>query len=104
MPIRLRVGDLASLGVDDVRLRSDAVADALQNTYAVGRFAAVSTKMQTFCIRSDDCNRLELGQIERQQVLLVLEQYHYFLRGFQCDLAMLRIVGDFFRVVGVDKR
>jgi hypothetical protein len=60
--------------------------------------------MEVCGIGTDDGNALVLALREWQQVVLILEKNDRFVSGFQGELLMLCIVGDFFRGVGIDVR
>ncbi len=102
VPVVLGVGDLAAFGVDDVSLRADAVLNSLQDADAVRGFAAVSAEVHAVGIGADHGNGLELGEIERQQVLVVLEEDDCLLRGLQRERAVLGAVGGLLGVVRID--
>jgi hypothetical protein len=45
---------------------------------------------------------LELAQIQRQEIAVVLQKHNGFLRGLGRQLLTFRAVGDALRVVGID--
>src|SRR3974390_3906666 len=104
VPVVFGVGDLAAFRVDDVGFGSDAVFDALQDANAVRGLAAVAAEVHAVGVGSDDGDGFQLGDIEGQNVLVVLEQHDCFLCDFQCDGAVLGAVGDFLGIVGIDER
>ena len=98
------VGEPATLGIYHLGPGSDPLVNALQNAHAMQRVPAVSAKMQAIGVRPNHRNRLQLVQIKRQQVFVILQQNDRFLRGFERHLAMLWTVGDALSLIRIDKR
>jgi hypothetical protein len=86
--------DLAAFRVKHLGLVAHAGANAIENADSVAGIAAVSAQVHVGGVGPDHRNRLQLGQIERQQVLLVLQQHKNDLLGRFSRAAMLGAVGD----------
>ena len=66
--------------------------------------AAVSAQQLAVGIRPDHRQRLELARIERQRLLVVLEQRDRLARRFERELAILVAANQFFRDRRIDVR
>ncbi len=72
----------------------------MQNADTASGIVAVSAEMEFSRVRTDDRNPLVLRSIQGEQIVLILQQDDCLMSGFQCQLLMFGIVGDFLRVIG----
>ena len=74
----------------------------MQNADTAAGIAAVATDVDVGGIGTDDGDGFQFGEIERQQVLVILEQHDDFLRGLKRECLMFGAVVDALGVVGID--
>src|SRR5438132_6316397 len=103
IPVGGGFGNFAAFGVEHLGRRSNFVFYALQNADTASGIVAVSAEMEFSRVRTDDRNPLVLRSIQGEQIVLILQQDDCLMSGFQCRLLMFGIVGDFLRVIGIER-
>ncbi len=92
----------ASARVKNFDSRTDLVLDALKRLDEFRVLArVVRSCLRVIGKRPNDGDRLKLGFVERQKMVLVGEQDNRFLRGLESELAMRRRIDHFRSELGV---
>ena len=101
-PPLLALGDPRTLRVNDLGGRAGPLANPIQDTHPAAGVPGVSPQVNVGRIGTDHRDGLQLREVERQQVAVVLEKHDRLLGGLLGQLLVLRAVGDAVRVVGID--
>src|SRR5260370_9100772 len=73
MPVLMFVSEPAAFGINHFGLGSDPVLNTLKDRYSVRRHAAVAAEVKAVGIRTDYGNGFDFAQVEREQLLFVLQ-------------------------------
>jgi hypothetical protein len=95
-------GDLAALAVEDLDLLADLLLDAVEHRDIVLRHAAVSAQQAAIRVGTDHGDGLDLLEIERREIVFVLEQRDRFMRRGKRQLAMLVAADHAVGLIGID--